>query len=170
MDTSAKSDLNIATVGTKVDEVDVTIGPRFLNLFSEHLYSSPNKAFEELVSNSWDAGAESVYIIVPDDLETPDASVWILDDGQSMDVAGLRGLWSVATSSKRTTAKPNGRKQIGKFGVGKLATYLLANQLTYICRADDGKVRAVTMDYRLIDQAATSALHIEKLPPELLPV
>jgi len=92
---------DIATVGNEVATVDVTIGPRFLNLFSEHLYSSPNKAFEELVSNSWDAGAETVYISVPDDLSAPDASIWVLDDGLSMDIAGLQLLWAVATSKKR---------------------------------------------------------------------
>src|SRR3954465_4157440 len=110
----------VATVGDVVDQVSVTIGPQFLALFSEHLYSSPNKAFEELVSNSWDAGAEAVYIGVPLDLSPSDAALWVLDDGQSMDVEGFRELWSVATSKKRATPTVNGRKQIGKFGVGKL--------------------------------------------------
>ncbi|MHB1528627.1 MAG: ATP-binding protein [Acidiferrobacteraceae bacterium] len=156
---------DIAKVGQAVDEIDVNIGPRFLNLFSEHLYSSPNKAFEELVSNSWDAGAEAVYIGVPDDLTAPNAAIWVLDNGQSMDVNGFRALWSVATSKKRQAATLNGRKQIGKFGVGKLATYILANQLTHICKATDSKIRAITMDFRAIDEAAaSSALHIEKMP------
>ena len=38
--------------------IDVRISYRIIELFSEGLYSSPNKAVEELVSNSWDAGAE----------------------------------------------------------------------------------------------------------------
>jgi hypothetical protein len=156
---------DIAKIGNEVDQVDVNIGPRFLNLFSEHLYSSPNKAFEELVSNSWDAGAEAVYIGVPDSLSSPESALWVLDDGQSMDVDGFRALWSVATSNKRLTPTINGRHQIGKFGVGKLATYILANQLTHICKASDGQIRAITMDFRVIDHAAqSSALHIEKLP------
>ena len=44
----------------------ISIGPRFLELFSENLYSSPNKAFEELVANSWDAEASAVYISIPE--------------------------------------------------------------------------------------------------------
>ena len=164
-DKDTPQDADIAHVGHAVAEIDVNIGPRFLNLFSEHLYSSPNKAFEELVSNSWDAGAEAVYIGVPDDLDSPQAAIWVLDDGQSMDVDGFRALWSVATSNKRTSTTLNGRKQIGKFGVGKLATYILANQLTHICKAADGTIRAITMDFRDIDKAAaSSALHIEKMP------
>jgi len=60
--TAASAVINIASIGIEVDKIDVTIGPQFLNLFSEHLYSSPNKAFEELVSNAWDAGATAVYV------------------------------------------------------------------------------------------------------------
>src|SRR5687767_14610158 len=115
----------IPNAGHQVDEVRVQIGPQFLNLFSEHLYSSPNKAFEELVSNSWDAGARRVHIRVPDNLEDENAAIWVLDNGTSMDVAGFKALWSVATSSKRLDEGSSGdRQQIGKFGVGKLATYL----------------------------------------------
>lgn len=152
-------------VGTEVDTVKVSIGPRFLNLFSEHLYTSPNKAFEELVSNSWDAGASNVYIKIPQDLEHQQAAIWVLDDGHSMDTIGLQNLWSVATSFKRDKeVTEEGRKPIGKFGVGKLATYLLADQLTYICKSSDGVIRSVTMDYRKIDALGEeNQLHIDNM-------
>ncbi|OYU71972.1 MAG: hypothetical protein CFE32_25100, partial [Alphaproteobacteria bacterium PA3] len=104
-------------------------------MFSQQLYSSPNKAFEELISNSWDADAENVYVGIPDDLSVPNAQIWILDDGISMDVNGFKDLWSVAKSNKRNPGYPAKRRPIGKFGVGKLATYLLANELTYVCKA-----------------------------------
>jgi len=156
--------MELVDIGKMVATVEVKIGPQFLNLFSENLYSSPNKAFEELVSNSWDAGARHVHIGVPDDLAAERAAIWVLDDGGSMDVAGFTALWSVATSQKRFAEVGNSRKQIGKFGVGKLATYLLAHELTYVCKAADGKVRAITMDYRRIDDSEKGALHIEPLP------
>jgi hypothetical protein len=157
--------VNIANIGTEVDQIDVTIGPQFLNLFSEHLYSSPNKAFEELVSNSWDAGATVVYVHLTEDLHASNAAVWVLDNGESMDVQGLEKLWHVGTSTKRAADPPaGGRPQIGKFGIGKLATYILGHQLTYVCRAKDGKIRAVTMDYKRIDKAAAEGeLHIDPL-------
>lgn len=154
----------VSSIGEPVDVVRVQIGPQFLNLFSEHLYSSPNKAFEELISNSWDAGATVVHVNVPDDLNIETASIWVLDNGTSMDVDGFRTLWSVATSSKRMSPPPTGRKPIGKFGVGKLATYLLSHELTYVCKAEDGVIRAITMDYRRIEQGEKTALHIEPLP------
>jgi hypothetical protein len=153
----------IAAAGRPVDEIHVQIGPQFLELFSEHLYSSPNKAFEELVSNSWDAGASNIYIGMSAHLDADNAAVWVLDDGVSMDFTGLEALWAVATSHKREAAQSN-RPQIGKFGIGKLATYLLANCLTYVCKASDGVTRAVTMDYRRIDEKEEGRLHIDPLP------
>lgn len=156
---------DVSSIGEEIDSVEVRIGPQFLNLFSQHLYSSPNKAFEELISNSWDAGATAVYVQVPDDLSRLDATIWVLDNGESMDVDGFRALWSVATSAKRTNPNPRARKPIGKFGVGKLATYLLADQLTYICKAADGVIRIVTMDFRRIDNKDDKeALHIDPVP------
>ena len=101
----------IESPGEAVAEINVQIGPQFLELFSEHLYSSPNKAFEELVSNSWDAGASSIYIGMSGDLSATDAAVWVLDNGVSMDVDGLEALWTVASSQKRTAAgchRPDG--------------------------------------------------------------
>lgn len=144
----------VSTAGNVVDHVDVTIGPRFLDLFSAQLYASPNKAFEELVANSWDAGARVVHVHVPGsaNLAADEAAVWVLDDGESMDVEGLKGLWAVAKSGKPTVSPTTHRPQIGKFGIGKLATYLLSNELTYVCRAADGQIRMVTMDYRRITE------------------
>ncbi|ESQ89927.1 ATP-binding protein [Asticcacaulis benevestitus] len=158
-------DKKIKTAGSEVDSVNVQIGPQFLNLFSQQLYSSPNKAFEELISNSWDADAENVYVGIPEKLNSPDSQIWILDDGISMDIGGFKDLWSVAKSKKRNPDYQAKRKPIGKFGVGKLATYLLANELTYVCKAPDGKIRAITMDYRDIDREENrEKLHIEALP------
>lgn len=154
---------NIETIGRSAGEVTVSIGPQFLQLFSEQLYSSPNKAFEELVSNAWDAGATAAYIGMPDDLTSSGAAVWVLDNGESMDFAGIDLLWSVAHSTK--PQRRDGRPQIGKFGIGKLSTYLLAHQLTYVCSAADGVTRAVTMDYRRISDAGDrKELHIQPLP------
>ena len=75
---------------------------------------------------------------------------------------GPFGPWPLRRSGWMRPSGP--RRPIGKFGVGKLATYLLAHELTYVCRARDGIVRAVTMDYRRIDTHDKNALHIEPLP------
>ena len=43
--------MDINTIGTKFDEIPVEISYKIIQLFSAGLYSSPNKAFEELVCN-----------------------------------------------------------------------------------------------------------------------
>lgn len=136
--------------GRPSGQIEVRISYGIIDRFSEGLYSSPNKAFEELVSNSYDAGARRVWVRVPDDLQTGSASLAVIDDGDSMDLAGLRDLWQVGVSPKRSPDGSEvvhaGRPPIGKFGIGKLATYVLAEKLTYICRSED-TIRAVTMDF-----------------------
>jgi hypothetical protein len=107
-----------------------------------------------LISNGWDAGADTVEVVVPTDLEDEAATLCVLDNGSSMDEDGLRQLWRIAFSPKTAEPIANGRPVIGKFGIGKLATYVLANKLTYICRAADGKVRRVTMDFGNVDKNA----------------
>ena len=141
------------SIGTRLPTtIPVELGTRFLEHFSEQLYSSPQKAFEELVSNGWDAGADYVDIRIPSNLADPNASLCVLDNGASMDEEGLRKLWHIAFSPKKDKPVQYGRQVIGKFGIGKLATYVLANKLTYICKFTDGKIRRVTMNYGDIDK------------------
>ena len=138
-------------IGKITDSVAVRLSYRIIQLFSEGLYSSPNKAIEELVVNSFDAGAQNVHIIVSPDLSQPEASIAVVDDGSGMNVAGLQQHWIVGASSKRDGdyLHPSGRRPIGKFGIGKLASYVLANRLTHITKAD-GRYYSTSMDYSLI--------------------
>jgi hypothetical protein len=131
------------------DLVPVRISLAIIERFSEGLYSSPNKTFEELVSNSYDAGAEHVWVYMPADLAAPSSSILVIDDGESMDVQGLNDLWRIGKSTKRDGSVDRHREPIGKFGIGKLATYVLAEELTYIV-LKDGVYRAVTMDYQKV--------------------
>src|SRR5216684_6514610 len=140
------------TIGHFSAKIPVELSTRFLQHFSEQLYSSPQKAFEELISNGWDAGARCVDVRVSQDLTDPNATMCVLDDGASMDEVGLRQLWHIAFSPKEENRHQYGRRIIGKFGIGKLATYVLANKLTYICKAADGVIRRVTMNYEEIDR------------------
>jgi len=128
-----------------------------LEHFSEQLYSSPQKAFEELISNGWDAGADLVDVRVATDLQAPDATMAVFDNGTSMDLAGLRELWHIAFSPKEGRTEEHGRPLIGKFGIGKLATYVLANRLSYICRAAAGVILRFTMNYGDVDPQKEAA-------------
>ncbi|MFI6695901.1 ATP-binding protein [Streptomyces sp. NPDC050433] len=139
----------VETSSERSESIAVRISLGIIQRFSEGLYSSPNKAFEELVSNSYDAGARQVWVYMPSDLEPHDSTLMVVDDGESMDLDGLQQLWDIGNSRKRTQGHVRGRKPIGKFGIGKLATYVLAEELTYIS-CQDGRYLALTMDYRQV--------------------
>jgi hypothetical protein len=146
-------------VGRVEKSFEVGLTYRLVELFSEGLYTSANKAFEELVTNSFDAGAQHVQVLHPSDPTAQDAAIAVIDDGEGMNALGLEQLWQIGSSQKRTLRfLPLNRTQIGKFGIGKLATYVLANELTYICKATDRSYHATTMDYTRLDSAATDSL------------
>ena len=144
------TDLNAHLVGKRVDSIDVRLSYKIVELFSEGLYSSPSKAVEELVVNSFDAGARKVHVLLSPDMHSKNAAIAVIDDGEGMGVDGLKQHWLIGTSNKRDIKKlPLNRKQIGKFGIGKLATYVLANCLTHISKRN-GKYHLTSMDYRNI--------------------
>ena len=93
-----------------------------------------------------------VSVFVPTDLHEQGATIAVLDDGEGMDAIGLKEHWLIGKSRKRAVARrPRGRAQIGKFGIGKLATYVLANRLTHISKKR-GKYYATSMDFGLVDE------------------
>ncbi len=143
------------TVGTITNHIDVELSYKIIELFSAGLYSSPNKAFEELVTNSYDADASQVGVGVPTDIVNDDF-LWVLDNGFGMDSAGLRDLWKIGESAKRTGRNKAKRTQIGRFGIGKLATFILANRLTHVSWKN-GEYKAVTMDFSQLDTKSNKA-------------
>src|ERR1700692_3535972 len=123
------------SLGSEAAKINVRLSYRIVELFSEGLYRSPNKAVEELVANSFDAGARTVQVILSSDLHAQDASIVVIDDGEGMGVEGLKRHWLIGVSNKRRLGElPRGRQQIGQFGIGKLATYVLSERLTHISK------------------------------------
>lgn len=142
----------IETIGSKIDDIPVTISYKIIELFSAGLYSSPNKAFEELVTNSYDANATNVSVYVPTDKAIEGAIMWVCDNGTSMDKDELKMFWKIGESQKKDIVDVE-RMPIGKFGIGKLSTYILAKKLTVICKAKDGHYYAVLMNYNDINSS-----------------
>jgi hypothetical protein len=147
-----KHEPTFATRGTKTGVIDVRLSYKIVELFSEGLYASPNKAVEELVANSFDAGAQQVGVFLSPDFHDQGATIAVVDDGEGMNAEGLKRHWLIGISNKRDLSRlPKGRQQIGKFGIGKLATYVLASRLTHISK-HGGKFYSTSMDYGRIDK------------------
>ncbi len=137
---------------TEGTEIPVPISYDIIRLFSEGLYQSPHKAVEELVANSFDAGAQLVSVVLPsaDPVDVEDQVLWVVDDGCGMDDDGFRQLWLVAESNKASGNEQHGRSPIGQFGIGKLAAYVLAWQLTHISKSAAGEFRFANMNFRTV--------------------
>ena len=142
---------HIADAGESDGAVDVTVEYEIVRLLSEQLYASPLKAIEELVVNSWDADATEcrVYHAPNVSKNPPEMFAVVFDNGSGMTREQLEALWVVGSSPKRrdTTDAARPRKWIGKFGIGKLASYAVAEHATYITRGSDGGIRALTVHF-----------------------
>jgi hypothetical protein len=143
---------NFAIIGKPTDNIGVRLSYKIIELFSQNLYASPNKAIEELVANSFDAGALRVQVLLSANLHEQNATIAVIDDGEGMDAQGLKQHWLIGISNKRRLPTlPRGRQQIGQFGIGKLATYVLAERLTHISKRQ-AKFYSTSMDFGAIDK------------------
>ncbi len=135
----------------KVDEVSLKISYEIIEHFSRNLYSSPNKALEELVTNGFDAAATKVHVFLPSCYIENSVLVW--DNGLSMGINGIKDLWKLSDSPKKrmadrhiTTREGKSRSIIGKFGIGKLASYIVGDAIEHLCKYD-GQYHLVKIDY-----------------------
>src|SRR5438876_733318 len=115
----------LSRMSTPTDTVTVKVSNAIVKLLSDQLYASPLKAIEELVVNSYDADAKECRLFVPAPSqykEKESGFVIHFDNGAGMNPTGLHQLWHIGLSNKRTKDFKAARKQIGKFGIGKLAT------------------------------------------------
>jgi len=144
---------DVIAQGQQARAVEVEISYDVIKLFSEQLYASPLKAIEELVVNSWDAGAADCSVLV--DTAGARPVIAVFDNGKGMALDELENLWHIGVSNKPGLSKPK-RNQIGKFGIGKLASYAVARSVTYVSKTLDG-IHAVTVDFEAFAKATDSA-------------
>ena len=151
---------DLKDLGKNNGQITVSLSNELVQLLSDQLYSSALKAIEELVVNSYDANAKNCAVFVPNlsGIFSEQNKIVVFDDGEGMDIEGLTNLWQIGRSNKREEeiSKRSDRKLIGKFGIGKLATYSVANEITYISKSS-GKVNSVSLDYNSFSSSGSGA-------------
>lgn len=91
----------------------------------------PTNVLAELVSNSWDADSNDVWIDVNDNY------LAVSDNGTGMDRDTLVNHYLIIGKRKRTSkniedTSPKNRKYMGRKGIGKLAPFGIARKLSII--------------------------------------
>lgn len=86
-----------------------------------------------------------------------------------MSVDGLKQLWLIANSPKnegnRTIERNDKKRQvIGKFGIGKLASYALGKSISHLCKHDN-QYYLITVDYDKIDPETRIHGSFESISP-----
>jgi RecB family endonuclease NucS len=108
---------------------------RTLEHFGVQMYKQRPAAIAELVANCWDAGAKNASVSIPP------ASAWsngtgqiaIRDDGCGMTAKTVQDAYLVLGRNRREAEgkiDSQGRRVMGRKGIGKLAGFGIANEMT----------------------------------------
>jgi len=133
-----------------------------LNQLGRNLYRTFPTVLGEAISNSWDANAENVYIVI----DRKNNRFWIKDDGCGMDKIDFQEKFLKIGHSKRRGGEmlspdPYSRPYIGNKGIGKLALLSCASRVSIISRKKmaNGYVGGV------IDNAGLDKAIVDDLEP-----
>lgn len=141
----------------------MTFDPNTIEHLGVRMYSTLPPVLAELVANAYDAGANLVEIILND---AGDKEIIVRDDGDGMSFQEINDKFLRIGRNRREkdgdAVSPKGRKAIGKKGLGKLAFFGIAHEVT-ISTKKDGKLNVFQMDWESI-----KATHDESYKPTIL--
>jgi len=132
-------------MGLEKELIDQTPLLKFSHNIIEHLgvklyQNKPTNVLSELVSNSWDADAEQVWV----DLKSNGSRyVTVLDDGYGMSYSDIVYKYLVIGLPKRKKNEPNERSRnkkrylMGRKGIGKLAPFGIASFISVVSVSND---------------------------------
>ncbi|SRR5579883_3329095 len=167
-------------VASKADrrrDFTITVLGRTLEHLGVQMYKRRDVAIAELVANSWDAGADSVYITVPhaSAYDQDGSSIILTDNGSGMTGDQVQDEYLVVGRNRRSTGglAANGRRVMGRKGIGKLAGFGVASKVT-LTTWRDGTSTTLTLDLQELKgpdgQAETVPIAgIISLPPPDVP-
>ena len=116
------------------------------------LYSNTPSVLAEVIANAWDADATRVDV----EFDCESKTITITDNGFGMDVDDINDKYLYVGYQKRISGDsltPNGRKPMGRKGIGKLSLFSIANKFEVRSLKNDGGKEAFLMDAEKIEEA-----------------
>lgn len=135
--------------------VPLTFRPkaRILQMLGEQLIGSSRLAIFELVKNAYDADATKVTISFKN-INTPNMSIQIEDNGIGMTYETIRDIWLVpahdhqAKKREKNKRTKRGRLPLGEKGLGRFAVHKLGNKIELITKnANSTEEVVVSIDW-----------------------
>lgn len=141
----------------------IDIDLNVLNHLGIGLYSNTPAVLTEIVANAWDADAENVNITLSSD------EITITDDGHGMDYDSLQKKFLTVGYARRLNGEshtPNGRQCMGRKGIGKLAMFSLANEITLASKTIDSNINGFSVNVENLEKtiSARTPYHPDPLP------
>ncbi|MBW1703730.1 MAG: ATP-binding protein [Deltaproteobacteria bacterium] len=126
----------------------ITVDKSHLITIGERLYEQSIELIRELVNNGYDADATRV------DVTVSDKEIIVADNGEGMDIEGLKQYFSVGSDEKLINPKsPRFRRdRIGQFGIGKFASLAAASRFEVTTQKEDFAARVVFDKVRWIEE------------------
>ena len=135
---------------------------RLLQLLGDELIGSARLAVFELVKNAYDADAETVKVVLTD-IDGPEASIVIEDDGDGMTLDVIRDIWLVPGHDHRALQRKDLRRTrkhrlpLGEKGLGRFAAHKLGDRIELVTRAKQAPECVVSIDWETLIHHETLA-------------
>lgn len=116
-----------------------------LNHLGLNLYTNTPAVLTEIVSNAWDADATEVHI----DVDSDKSIISISDNGHGMNANDIEGKFLNVGYARRKDNReisPNGRPVMGRKGIGKLAMFSLANEVSVFTKTQNDETVALKVN------------------------
>lgn len=119
-------------------EYRLNVDPRILELLGPNLYTNIYYVLAELIANAYDADASNVYIFDGEE------EIRVEDDGRGMsydsgEVAKFLNVAGVSRTNEDEAITSNGRRKMGRKGVGKLAALSVSESVDVLTVSDGEK-------------------------------
>ena len=124
-----------------------------LNHLGLSLYTNTPAVLTEIVSNSWDADATEVHI----NIDTENGTITIADNGHGMNLDDVENKFLnvgyARRKDKRAISPIYKRNVMGRKGIGKLAMFSLANEVSIFTKTEDDEVVALKVNVTHLREA-----------------